>query len=154
MTAPDQWIELRMVVGEATNPGDAERWAGQVVVLPPNYPIGSGEGSPGVVLGVRGYTRTNPGATPPLEFVMASLVTPATVQRVNEIPGAQQWTDLNARQVYYNIGLAMIDLIEQDRPPTVEEVVQVLTHLFNGGKTEVLAEIAAGRITPPLPASI
>lgn len=147
MTAPAEWIKLRMVSGPDTAPADLV-WNGTVVVVLSDYPIGSGEGSPGVLLGVRGFTRPAAG-DPPLEFVMTSLITPATVQTVNQIPGAQEWTDLAQRQVFYNVGRAMVNLIEANRPPSVAETVQVLTLLFGAAKAEVLAEIAAGRITVP-----
>lgn len=146
MTAPAGWIKVRMVNGPDTPPAD-QVWNGTIVVVPSDYPIGSGESSPGVLLGVRGYTRPAAG-DPPLEFVMAPLITAATVQTVNRIPGTQEWQDLTRRQVFYDIGLQMVNL---GHGPTVAETLYVLTNLFNAAKGEVLAEIAAGRIVPTLP---
>ncbi len=150
MTVPDGYIRLRMVAGPGANPDDVAAWDQTVVVVPSSYPIGSGEGSPGTLMGVRGYTRTGAG-NPALEVVMASLITPETVTTVNQIPGVQEWQDLAQRQVFYDVGLALIGLIDADRAPTVAEVLQVLTLLFGASKAEVLAEIAAGRIPVPPP---
>lgn len=143
MTAPAGWIKLRMVAGPDTPPGDMV-WNGTVVVVPSDYPIGSGEASPGNLLGVRGFTRPAAG-DPPLEFVMAPLITAATVQAVNQIPGPEEWSSLQQRQQFYSVGSAMVTL---GHAPTVAETLYVLTTLFNAAKAEVLAEIAAGRIVP------
>lgn len=144
MTVPTGWTKLRMVAGPDTPPADMV-WVNTVVVVPGDYPIGSGESSPGTLLGVRGFTRPVAG-DPPLEFVMAPLITASTVQTVNQIPGMQEWADLAQRQVFYDIGLAMVNL---GHPPTVAETLYVLTNLFAAAKAEVLAEIAAGRIAIP-----
>lgn len=146
MTAPDGWIKLRMVAGPDTTVDDMV-WAGTVVVAPSDHPVGSGQGSPGTLLGVRGFTRPVAG-DPPLEFVMAGVITPAMVQAVNRIPGMEEWQDVAARAVFRQVGRALITSVGT---PSPADTLQALQLLFAAAKAETLAEIAAGRIpAPPL----
>lgn len=95
MTAPEQYTSVKLVVGPDTQESDLPR-AGQIILVPPGYPLGSGQSSPSRLDGIYGWTQVNAGQ---LEWVMSSILDAATVQFIRQIPPTG-WGDTTARQVY------------------------------------------------------
>ena len=95
MTAPDQFTAVKLVAGPDTQEADLPR-AGQIIMVPPGYPLGSGQSSPSRLDGIYGYTQVNGGQ---LEWVMSSILDAATVQFIRHIPPTG-WGDTAQRQVY------------------------------------------------------
>ena len=95
MTAPEQYTSVKLVAGPDTQEADLPR-AGQIIMVPPGYPLGSGQSSPSRLDGIYGYTQVNGGQ---LEWVMSSILDAATVQFIRHIPPTG-WGDAAQRQVF------------------------------------------------------
>jgi hypothetical protein len=93
---PTGWREITLVEGPDTIDSDRPR-IGTVVIVPPDYPLGSGRGNPGRLLGIYGWTQTGPGGR--LEWVMSSVLDAATVDYIRDIPPGG-WVDTTARATY------------------------------------------------------
>ena len=98
---------VRFVAGPDAQPADAGM-AGQIVLVPEGYPLGSGPTSPGRLLGVYGWTQVNPTGDPQLEWLMGSLFDTATVAAFNAIP-PDGWRDPAQRTVYRQMGVRLIE---------------------------------------------
>lgn len=97
MTSPEQYTAIRLVTGTDTQEADLPL-AGTVVMVPPDYPLGSGSTNPSRLLGIYGWTRIGTG-TPALEWVMSSILDASTVLFIRQIPPTG-WGDVAQRTVY------------------------------------------------------
>jgi hypothetical protein len=96
MTSPEQYTAVTLVAGTDTQEADLPR-VGQVVLVPPGYPLGSGPSSPSQLLGIYGWTQTGVGGR--MEWVMSSILDAATVQFIRDIPPTG-WGDTAQRTIY------------------------------------------------------
>ena len=98
------WLTL---VADPSTPANQVQYNGWRIAVPAGTQLPTSIDSI-VVSGVTlwGYARTVNGQ---VEWVMQPATDP-NVTAVNAIPGPGGWTDLGARQVYYNIGLALLQL--------------------------------------------
>jgi hypothetical protein len=98
------WVTL---VADAGTPSGQQQYNGWRIAVPAGTQLPTSIDSltvSGVTLW--GYARTVNGQ---VEWVMQPALDP-NVAAVNAIPGAGGWTDLNARGVYYSIGLALLQM--------------------------------------------
>jgi hypothetical protein len=98
------WVRL---VADANTPAGQLQYDNWRIAVPPTTQLPTGLDSI-VVSGVTlwGYARTVSGQ---VEWVMQPAANPIVIA-VNAIPGAGGWTSLAARQEYYDIGLALLQL--------------------------------------------
>jgi hypothetical protein len=135
-TPPEGYTRIRMVAGPDTQEDDLH-WAGQIVVVPPGYPLGSGSGSPSRLLNVYGWTQT--GADGHQEWLMGSPLGSATVEFIRNIP-ARGWLDTTQRAVYRQQGRRLILLGVPDA-----EVREILNLLYDAAAAnEAALNAAAG----------
>lgn len=131
-----EWIVL---VADADTPEDLRKYAGRMpgipagVVLPPDGKIDSITISG---LTVWGYLRWS--AAGFHEWVLSAPVNP-NVAAVNAIPARGEWTSTDARQVYYDIGSALLGLGVPG--PNLRAG---LKQLYNAAVTDAGAAIRAG----------
>lgn len=104
MTTPGEYTPIRLVAGPDTQETDAPL-AGQIVLLPPGYPLGSGPANPSRVLGIYGWTQIAAGGE--LQWLMGSILDTATVDFVRNIPPGG-WIDPTQRTVYRQAVRALI----------------------------------------------
>jgi hypothetical protein len=106
MTTPADYTPIVLVSGPDTQAEDLPM-VGQIVLLPPGYPLGSGSTNPSRVLGIWGWTQVGTGGR--LEWLMGSILDQATVEFVRLIP-ARGWHDVAQRTVYRQQARRLIQL--------------------------------------------
>lgn len=136
-----QWFNI---VADADTPANLVQYAGRIVGVPEGVPLPpDGTIDTITVSGITlwGYLRTSAGGFK--EWVMAAPVNP-NVTAINAIPARGQWTDLNARSTYYNIGQALLGF-----GVSGADLRNGLKALYDAAVADAVAAVAAGYLPVP-----
>lgn len=138
---PD-WV---LTVTDADTPDDLKKWAGRSIGAPKGTVLpADGKLDSIVVSGLTlwGYLRTN-SSTGAREWVISAQPNP-TVVAINAIPVHGSWTSTSARQVYYNIGQALLG-VGVSQP----DLRAGLKALYDAAVADAVAAVGAGYLPVP-----
>jgi hypothetical protein len=138
------WIVL---VADTDTPAGLTQFAGRIIGVPQDQTMPPDGKLDSIIVGgltVSGYLRLSSAGFH--EWVMAPPLNP-NVTAINAIPARGEWTDLDARNVYYSIGSALLGL---GVPGTNLRVG--LKQLYDAAVSDTYAAITGGYIPPVEPA--
>lgn len=133
-----------ITAADGDTPANLVQWAGRFVGVPAGTPLPpEGQIDSITVSGLElwGYLRTNQNGN--REWVIAGQPNPNVVA-LNAIPARGSWTDLAARQVYAQIGQALLGVGVSGSDLRVG-----LKNLYNAAVADYVAAVADGAVSPP-----
>jgi hypothetical protein len=140
-----EWIVL---VADSDTPAELQQYQGRLVGIPAGIALPDDGHVDSITvsgLTVWGYLRWSPGGFH--EWVMSAPLNPNVVA-INAIPVRGQWTNLDARNVYYGIGQVLLGLGVPGG-----DLRAGLKQLYDAANADAAAAIQGGFIPPVEPNS-
>lgn len=137
-------LDWFITVADNDTPGNLTQWAGRIVGVPPGTQLpADGRIDSITISGITlwGYLRMDPNGN--RQWVIAGQPNPNVVA-INAIPAHGSWTDLAARQTYYDIGQALLGF-----GVSGPDLRTGLKNLYGAAVADAVAAVAAGYLPVP-----